>query len=439
MSKGQNLAVDTILIPSLSLCDFQNKDVQVVLHNTTAQSIDFSITPTLINLEVWDSANMQTVQHPLTTGLIAGNSYDTITVLKMNFPGGNMVQGGTTYSIRAWIDKIDGSQGDDTTHRIMVINPDISIEVIPISDSINRLPRIANVHQVVIISNKGNFDVWDIPVYLDINHSGTTIRLADTLLGKFPAGTYRYLTFMSYPVPDNSTYTVCGRAELACDAYSADNYNCATEYVDLDDIGVTALVNPFGSDFGTVGEEIDLTVQLTKYSNKSYPSVGIHAQIIEDNGTLTQNLTGTITNFVAQGTRNYIFTPPYIVPDVMEYTIKIFIDSVDKNQSNDTLVKRRMTTCCSVTDISGAGFVLGQNSPNPAKENTRIAYAIPSGGEVMFCVYNIAGQTLYAKTVEAEAGNHSLEFDAGTLASGIYYYSMKFKGQQIVKKMNVQK
>ena len=32
-----------------------------------------------------------------------------------------------------------------------------------------------------------------------------------------------------------------------------------------------------------------------------------------------------------------------------------------------------------IVDYNNAGFVLGQNIPNPAKENTQIAYYLPEG------------------------------------------------------------
>jgi hypothetical protein len=81
---------------------------------------------------------------------------------------------------------------------------------------------------------------------------------------------------------------------------------------------------------------------------------------------------------------------------------------------------------------------MSQNIPNPAHGTTKINYRIPEDGKVVFSVYTVTGQTLMRKIVDAVSGVHSVEFDVTNLAAGIYYYSMDYNGQKIVKKMNVQ-
>jgi hypothetical protein len=83
-------------------------------------------------------------------------------------------------------------------------------------------------------------------------------------------------------------------------------------------------------------------------------------------------------------------------------------------------------------------FTLGQNIPNPAKENTRIEYNISSDGEVIFTVYSITGQTLYVEKIDAYSGKNSINFNTVNLANGIYYYSLEYNGERLVKKMTKQ-
>jgi hypothetical protein len=82
-----------------------------------------------------------------------------------------------------------------------------------------------------------------------------------------------------------------------------------------------------------------------------------------------------------------------------------------------------------------------QNYPNPFNSETKIQYFIDSKSIINISVYNILGQKI--KTVVNKfhnAGNYHYDFNAGNLASGIYYYTLTFKGdnqevKRITKKM----
>lgn len=75
-------------------------------------------------------------------------------------------------------------------------------------------------------------------------------------------------------------------------------------------------------------------------------------------------------------------------------------------------------------------FELVQNYPNPFNPVTTIRYRIPSAGMVELVVYNAAGQqvtTLYSQW--QNPGAHSVTWDGSGMASGIYYYRLKFRGE----------
>jgi hypothetical protein len=82
-------------------------------------------------------------------------------------------------------------------------------------------------------------------------------------------------------------------------------------------------------------------------------------------------------------------------------------------------------------------ITMSQNIPNPANENTLVLYSVPEEGEVTFRIYGDEGQTLYSQTLEAATGAHSIEINTSELSTGIYFYSMKFKKQHVMKKMNI--
>ncbi|RPH37609.1 T9SS C-terminal target domain-containing protein, partial [bacterium] len=71
-------------------------------------------------------------------------------------------------------------------------------------------------------------------------------------------------------------------------------------------------------------------------------------------------------------------------------------------------------------------FLLHHNFPNPFNPSTTIRYTIPHRSHVNLIVYNTLGQQV-AELVngEVEGGYHEVKFDAGSLASGVYFYRIQ--------------
>jgi photosystem II stability/assembly factor-like uncharacterized protein len=71
------------------------------------------------------------------------------------------------------------------------------------------------------------------------------------------------------------------------------------------------------------------------------------------------------------------------------------------------------------------GYSLQQNYPNPFNPSTEIRYSLPNESSVKISVYNIAG-ALISELFSGikEAGNHTLNFNAKGLSSGIYIYTI---------------
>ncbi|MFA7331186.1 MAG: hypothetical protein WC326_08940 [Candidatus Delongbacteria bacterium] len=83
-----------------------------------------------------------------------------------------------------------------------------------------------------------------------------------------------------------------------------------------------------------------------------------------------------------------------------------------------------------------AAFVLEPNLPNPFNPSTRIAYELPTAGQLRLTVFNLVGAEV-ARLVDGHqpAGRHELLFDGSGLASGVYVYRLETPGQCAQRKM----
>ncbi len=81
-------------------------------------------------------------------------------------------------------------------------------------------------------------------------------------------------------------------------------------------------------------------------------------------------------------------------------------------------------------------FNLAQNFPNPFNPSTQITVSIPVSGDYTLRVYNILGQEVSTLlNDQVSAGNHTFNFDASKLTSGIYFYNFSGNNFSQTKKM----
>jgi len=82
------------------------------------------------------------------------------------------------------------------------------------------------------------------------------------------------------------------------------------------------------------------------------------------------------------------------------------------------------------------GLQLNQNYPNPFNPVTRISFELPESMDVQLEVFNIQGQRV-ASLVNGTraAGFHTVSFEAGSLASGVYIYRLQTPAAVLTRSM----
>lgn len=86
-------------------------------------------------------------------------------------------------------------------------------------------------------------------------------------------------------------------------------------------------------------------------------------------------------------------------------------------------------------------FALYQNYPNPFNPSTMISFALPQRDNVSLKIYDILGnEVALLLSGKLEAGNHTVEFNAAGLSSGVYLYQLQNSaGNALYGKMNLLK
>ncbi len=152
-------------------------------------------------------------------------------------------------------------------------------------------------------------------------------------------------------------------------------------------------------------------------------------------------VTDTTTRFALKTNTNE--GHPFTIKTDSVGTVWLIIGTDSGYEGKTTLYYNRITAVFEkVTAISAPGteepsdFFLAQNYPNPFNPSTVISYQIKAPGMVEFSVYNMAGKKVCTLVNRRQnAGRHTVEFKAGDLAGGVYFYRLKYKGLTIVKKM----
>jgi hypothetical protein len=432
ITSTSDLAVSEIIIsPELAACEVDGKDLKVVLTTTLNQAVDFMNTGNNLIVE----AGVQSFTYSLSER-IGGMSSDTVTVAT------NVDLKGIT-DLNAYLETpVDGYSANDTAYFVADIQPALSVTINPVTTVNSRIKIGSEVWQEVVIENTGNVELSGIELLLRITGTNQDI-IRETLPVDLAVGATHTYTFVnSYIVPGDERYQVSLIAYLGCDSSEVNTGNAIDEYVDMHNLSIISIDNlPMGEP-DTVGATIYITITLANTDDvNSFEDVSIFAAIENEEGQALVSYLGTIEEILPLETKPFTVEEPYTVPEDSVYRIRVYIDNVDDYPENDTveMIRRTEKEDVSVKGLENANlFTLAQNIPNPANNSTYINYSIPEAGAVVFNLHSVSGQLLYSKTIEATSGKQSMELNTSIFAAGIYFYSIEYKGQRLVKRMIVQ-
>jgi len=90
-------------------------------------------------------------------------------------------------------------------------------------------------------------------------------------------------------------------------------------------------------------------------------------------------------------------------------------------------------------DIIPTEFVLDQNYPNPFNPTTTISFSLPEDSNVELKIFNSLGQesAVLISEKSLSKGNYNYKFNAASLASGVYIYTLNTNFGKVSKKMVV--
>ena len=438
----QDMEVSRFLLSdSLTACDLKGRALDVVLTNSTMYDVNYERPDSVklhVNLMKPDSS-VTNITKVLRGRLLAGTT-DTLRVVDaydFDQPG--------TYTFRAFVDTVTFTTdaSNDTLVQRMDVLPDLAVVAI---DAIPNMSMGDVVKPTVYVVNTGNLTAEKVSLRMKVNDDNDIVESSNFPL--MAGDTLKYTFKQGFTVPEVSAdqpfYFLSVESEMSCDMDATNDVYTFVGGVNLTDMSVYSIgtPKPAASGCDTGKKEIFININLYNYSDVVVDSATVHV-IVDSANTVYAEFTELVTN-VAVGNTNMSLHTSYKVPNFTgNYKVTVYVENVkgDMNNSNDTAI---VEACAVKNDVAVPHFLadryqLGQNIPNPAGMRTSIPFYLPQEANVTLSVLGVNGQLLFSKEIHAMAGKNVYELDVNNLASGIYYYAMEYKGQRLVKKMQIVK
>lgn len=110
------------------------------------------------------------------------------------------------------------------------------------------------------------------------------------------------------------------------------------------------------------------------------------------------------------------------------------------DRGDNVFIKDGLTVISSIStsDLISQELELFQNVPNPVLDNTSISFYLPQDGNVRLTVSNSLGQEVITLTsADYAKGMHSLQMDAKSMSTGVYFYKLEANNKTITKQLTL--
>ncbi|MBK6914406.1 MAG: VCBS repeat-containing protein [Ignavibacteriales bacterium] len=138
-------------------------------------------------------------------------------------------------------------------------------------------------------------------------------------------------------------------------------------------------------------------------------------------GNMNWNVVGFVPGF---GTTTELKSYSFTDDDIAEANYQYRLKQIDFDGSYE------YSNIVEVSIINADNFELEQNYPNPFNPATTISFNLENDSQVSLIIFDVLGQQVsHLINRELEAGRHSINFDASSLISGVYFYKLRVKNQ----------
>ncbi len=435
--QDMQLTVDVPSDTEFFACNMSGHYLTAYLENLTTQEVPFSEGDSITVL-MSGASNM--VYKKALRGRLEDLETDTLKLGPIDYTGGGR------FDVMVYVNSIDSNTLNDTVKYTLNLNPDlavISVDPIPHSETGD------TVYVGMTLKNTGNLDIVSpFMVSVKVNEEEEVSEQFTQALKVGDTIHYRFRKHILIPsvTTDQPYYLLDVCAKLSCDANGNNDSIRVIGNMNIVDNGIFSITKPQQGQCAMGGELAQIEVRLFNNGNVDGADSLTLTAVIDSAGAVHQVITEKIAPMVYGESRTHTFVQKYRVPRLSvnreraQYNVVVFLTAAngDIDLANDTA---RVESCVEggvgVAEAEKAQWTMDQNIPNPAMQTTSIPYSLPESGAVTLYIMSMNGQVLHKESVQAEAGSNEWTVDVTALSAGIYYYSMEYKGQRIVRKMNV--
>jgi hypothetical protein len=333
----------------------------------------------------------------------------------------------------------DGWLVDDFSIELPKVDFDGAIESItsPITSPIG-----STVNVTAVVRNDGLQPISGFNVKYKVN---ANLIATEPFLGAIQPGDTSSFTFNTTFTAPTNQYNLCVEVDVPNDPYTNNDVVCKAIDVTaaLYDVGVSRIIYPGdpgapgAPDTTSLSYDPDVYVMIVNYGVNTLTSIPV--EYYRSTGTGFSGTDTWVGNLPGGDSVSFHFTPRYASP-LGNYIICAKTNLTnDANTQNDEVCKSLFGKVTGLDNAINSDFVLHQNEPNPASDNFKINYELPRDGQIRFELHNSLGQLIKVIEGNRNAGTHTIELDAQSMAAGVYYYSLKFGEASKTLKMVVTK